>query len=205
MKKLLYIDCCIRGEQSRTKIISEAFVNVFRRDRNFSVETLELDKFPASPLGHYEYQHREALLAQGRTDDSVFDFARQFAAADLIVVAAPFWDMGIPAKLKIYFENVSVCGFTFGFDGERFSGLCNASQMVYITTRGMDIADGSVMEQASPYLYALTKFFGIDNFDMVSAYGLDVRPSEAEQLVESAVSQATALANTTVCGADVPI
>ena len=104
--------------------------------------------------------------------------------------------MGIPAKLKIYFENVSVCGFTFGFDGERFSGLCNASQMVYITTRGMDIADGSVMEQASPYLYALTKFFGIDNFDMVSAYGLDVRPSEAEQAVAEARARAVSLADT---------
>lgn len=205
MKKLLYIDCCIRGEQSRTKKVAEAFVNVFRKDGNFSVETLELDKLPLFPLGRYEYQRREALLANGRTDDSVFDLAKQFAAADLIVVAAPFWDMGIPAKLKIYFENVSVCGFTFGFDGEHFSGLCNASRMVYITTRGMDIADGSVMEQASPYLYALTKFFDIDGFDTVSAYGLDVSPSDAERLVASAVSQAAALANTIVCGADVQI
>lgn len=194
MKKLLYIDCCIRGEQSRTKRVAEAFVNVFRKDGNFSVETLELDKLPVFPLGRYEYERRESLLADCRTDDSVFDLAKQFAAADLIVVAAPFWDMGIPAKLKIYFENVSVCGFTFGFDGERFSGLCKALQMVYITTRGMDIEDGNVMEQASPYLLALTKFFGIDNFDTVSAYGLDVHPSEAERLVASAVSRARALA-----------
>ena len=194
MKKLLYIDCCIRGEQSRTKIVAEAFVDELLKKGNFSLETLVLDQLPIRPLGRKEYERREVLLGEGRTDDSVFDFAKQFAAADLIVVAAPFWDMGIPAKLKIYFENVSVCGFTFGFDGEEFSGLCNAAQMVYITTRGMDIEDGNVMEQASPYLYAVTKFFGIDNFDTVSAYGLDVHPSEAEQLVESAVSRAKALA-----------
>lgn len=196
MKKILYIDCCLRAEQSRTKIIADAFLEELTEKSDLAIETIVLDEIDIKPLGRKEYEHREELLAQGRTDDAVFNLPKQFAQADEIIVSAPFWDMGIPAKLKIYFENVSVSGFTFGYDGVEFSGLCNAERMVYITTRGMDIEDGSVMEQASPYLFALTKFFGIDKFEMISAYGLDVHPSDVERVIDQAVTRARNLAKT---------
>lgn len=196
MKRLLYIDCCIRGDYSRTKIIADAFLQELRKKNIFSLETVVLNDIDINSLDRSHYELREQLLAEGKTDDSLFNLAKQFAEADEIVVSAPFWDMGIPAKLKIYFENVSVSGFTFAYDGVEFSGLCRARRMTYITTRGMDIEDSSVMEQASPYLYALTKFFGIDSFEMISAYGLDVRPDEADHMVANAVSRAKMLAKT---------
>lgn len=66
--------------------------------------------------------------------------------------------------------------------------------MVYLTTRGMSIEDGDVMEQASPYLIALCKFFGIGGFEMVSAVGLDEKPNEVEELVSNACVNAAKLA-----------
>ncbi len=196
MKTVLYLDCCIRGEQSRTKIIANAFFDVLLKRGGFRVETVTLDNIPIAPLGRAEYEHREKLLAQGSLNDGMFDLAKQFARADIVVVAAPFWDMGIPAKLKTYFENVSVSGITFKCTEAGCNGLCRAEKMVYITTRGMDIADGSIMEQASPYLVALTKFFDIGGFDMVSAYGLDIQVDKVEQLVANAAERATKLAET---------
>ncbi len=196
MKTVLYLDCCLRGEQSRTKIIANAFFDVLLKRGGFRVETVTLDNIPIAPLVRAEYEHREQLLAQGRLNDGMFDLAKQFARADIIVVAAPFWDMGIPAKLKTYFENVSVSGITFKCTEAGCDGLCRAEKMVYITTRGMDIADGSIMEQASPYLAALTKFFDIGGFDMVSAYGLDIQVDKVEQLVSNAAERAKKLAET---------
>ena len=195
MKTLLFIDSCIRGEISRTKRIADAFLNRLRNSGEYVIETVTVDRLSIAPLGRREYEHREQLLAAGQTYDKIFDLPKQFAGADLIVVAAPFWDMGIPAKLKIYFENVSVSGLTFGFDGAEFKGLCRAERMVYITTRGMDIEDNGVMEQASPYLIALCKFFGIHNFSMVSATSLDVKPNEADERLKVAITQAEQLAD----------
>ena len=37
----------------------------------------------------------------------------QFQRADAILIAAPFYDLSIPALLKVYIENVSVDGITF--------------------------------------------------------------------------------------------
>lgn len=194
MKTLLFIDCCIRAEQSRTKIIADAFLDEFFKRGGFKMETVNLDSLHIFPLSRESYERREKLIAENRLNDTSFDLARQFAKADLIVVAAPFWDMGIPAKLKTYFENVSVSGFTFKCDESGCVGLCNADKMIYITTRGMDIEDGSVMEQASPYLYALTKFFNIRGFDMISAYGLDVDMDKVNETVSKAVERAKNLA-----------
>lgn len=195
MKTLLYIDSCIRGDISRTKKIANAFLDKLRSSGKYAIETITIDELATAPLGRSEYEHREQLLAAGQTDDKIFNLPKQFAKADLIVVAAPFWDMGIPAKLKIYFENVSVSGLTFGFDGAEFKGLCKANRMVYITTRGMEIEDADVMEQASPYLIALCKFFGIENFSMVSASSLDVKPDEVDERISFAVKQAEVLAD----------
>lgn len=199
MKKVLFIDSCIRGEQSRTKKIANVFIDKLQGSNEYEIETIVLDEIAVAPLGRGEYEHREKLLASNKTDDAMFDLPKQFAKADLIVVAAPFWDMGIPAKLKAYFENVSVSGFTFGFDGELFTGLCRAERMVYITTRGMDIDDNDEMEQASPYLIALCKFFGIKGFSMISASSLDVKPNEVGERMATAMQKAEKAAEEVLC------
>ena len=193
MKKVLFINSCIRAENSRTKKIADAFIAELKKTASFKIEIVTVDETNLAPLGRKEYENRENLLSLGLTDEKTFDYAKQFAAADLIVVAAPFWDMGIPAKLKTYFENVSVSNLTFKCTQDGSEGLCRAERMVYITTRGMDIPDGSDMEQASPYLIALCKFFGIKRFSMISAFGLDVRPDDADGLVDEAKIRAVRL------------
>lgn len=50
---------------------------------------------------------REALLAEGKFDHPRFRYAHRFAAADKIVIAAPFWDLSFPALLKVYIENLA--------------------------------------------------------------------------------------------------
>ena len=175
MKKLLFVDCCIRGEVSRTKKLANAFLSALDRTRYFA---------------------REKLLNEGKLGDPLFDYAKQLATADVVLVATPFWDMGIPAQLKTYLENVSIAGITFSCDeAGNFCGLCRAARMVLLTTRGMEIRDGDEMEQASPYLKAICNFFGIGGFEMVSAWGMDTQPpKEAEKRLLLAAENARRLA-----------
>lgn len=50
--------------------------------------------------------------------------AEQFAQADEIVVAAPYWDLSFPSILKVYLERVCVTGITFHYVENREEGLC---------------------------------------------------------------------------------
>lgn len=52
--------------------------------------------------GARDIAKRDALLAEKKYDDEMFRYARQFAAADRIVIAAPLWDLSFPAQLKVY-------------------------------------------------------------------------------------------------------
>lgn len=181
MKQVLCIDCCIRGESSRTRKMARAFLEELQAHGNCNITTVKAGELDLLPLDKAALDARQVLLDAGRTDDSEFDLAKQFAAADLVVVASPMWDMGIPAKLKTYFEHVSVAGITFRVEENGDCvGCCKAKDMVFLTTRGMHIEDGNLMEQSAPYLRALAAFFGIGAFHAVSAWGLDMVPPKEE-------------------------
>lgn len=194
VKQALYIDCCIRGGASRTKRLAEAFFAAL--PETWQVTTLNLMEEDPRPLTGESLAGRDALLLAGRTDDPRFDRARQLAKADLIVIAAPFWDMSFPALLKIYIENVSVEGITFRSTAEGLIGLCKAERCVFLTTRGGTYPAGDPLEQAVPYLRAIQLFFGFGALDCVAADGLDLDGADAEALVAEARARAAALART---------
>jgi len=196
MKRVLYIDACIRKDESRTKRISDALINELEKSHLYEIERVDVEALNIQPLNLERLNKRSEMLAKGYTDDKMFDLAKQYASADYIVVSAPYWDMNTPALLKIYFENVSVAGITFKVDSSGDCiGICKAEKLIYITTRCMNIKDGSILEQGGPYLNALRLFFGIDSFEMISAYGLDmVSSSTIEERINEAKKQAISLA-----------
>lgn len=87
----LFINCCPRGE-SRTERLARALLRTLGE-----YEELRLYDEPLHPLGRADIAKRDALLAEKKYDDEMFRYARQFAAADRIVIAAPLWDLSFPA------------------------------------------------------------------------------------------------------------
>lgn len=193
-KELLYIDCCIRGGQSRTRKLADAFFAAL--PEAYQVTRLELPELDLRPLSGAFFQEREALLQAGKLDDPRFDRARQLAAADAVVIAAPFWDLSFPALVKIYIENVSVEGITFCGTERGLEGRCRAEHCVFLTTRGGCYPPGSPMEQATPYLTALQRFFGFGDFTCVAADGLDVLGADTEAIMADACKKAADTAAT---------
>ena len=191
MRTVLYVDCCIRREQSRTKRLADAFLSALPSDCR--VEHLDLMAEDLSYFKDSYFAQREQLLAAGERDHPRFRYAHQFAEADLIVMAAPFWDLDFPALLKVYIEQVSVDGITFGSTEAGLRGLCRASKLVFLTTRG-GFYTGDAMEMGSRYLDALHTFFGIGAYTCIAADGMDVAGFDAEASLAAAMQKAKALA-----------
>lgn len=191
MKNVLWVDCCIRGEASRTLRLSRAFLDSLPQD--CAVTHLDLMQLqPRYFVGAY-FEERQQLLERGELSHPRFGLARQFAAADAIVVSAPFWDLSFPALLKVYIEQVSLDGITFGSTAQGLVGLCRAERMVYLTTRG-GFYTGDDMEMGSRYMEALSKFFGIARYDCIAADGMDVAGFDGEASLNAAMEKAAALA-----------
>ena len=193
MKKVLFVDCCIRREASRSKELAEYFIQKLEETGAYEIERLCLMDENLSYFFDGFFLQREALLAEGKFDHPRFRYAHQFAAADKIVIAAPFWDLSFPALLKVYIENLCVDGITFHSDETGLHGLCKADHMVFLTARGGIYTD-SPMEQGACYLEQLAVFFGIAKFDCVAAEGLDIGAWPVAELMEQAKEKAAEVA-----------
>ncbi len=191
-KKILFVDCCLRGNESRTKQLADAFFSKVDKTA-YEIKHVILEKEDIKPLVGDFFWERQKLLEQNELSHPRFDRAREFASADAVVIAAPFWDLSFPALLKIYIENVTIDGITFGCSEKGICGLCNGTDLVFLTTRGGFYA-GSEDEQGSRYIDALHRFFGFDHYYLVFAEGMDADGIDTDSVLQKACVQAEELA-----------
>ena len=170
--KILYIDACIREELSRTKKIATHIINELKE--NHEVETLKLNDLNLKIVDKELIRKRN----NKQIDEEVLTWAKKVATADKIVISAPFWDMSFPAALKNFFELCSIFEVTFSSTDKECFGLCKADTLLYITTRGMDIHTGDMLDGATPYLKALMWLWGIKNLQVVEATNMDYSNEE---------------------------
>lgn len=175
---ILFINACIR-KNSRTLTLARSVM----KDMSGEIEELNLSLENVEPLDVELLEKRERLIEEGKLDDPMLRYARQFANADEIVIAAPFWDLSFPAKLKIYLEQIAVSDVTFKYVDGRPTGLCKAKKLTYVTTSG-----GPVFDDFG-YAYVKTlaqKFYGIAETVTVRAENLDVEMISSQELLEKA-------------------
>lgn len=190
MPTLLFINACVRGKDSRTLALAEQLLERIReansQDMAFHIEEIRLSTENMLPLNYERLQRRDELLAAGQTDDTMFDYANAVAGADMLVIAAPYWDMSFPASLKIFLELTSVVGITFTYarDGTPI-GLTNARDMYYVTTSGGYIGDCNF---GFEYVNAICRLYGVENTHFVSAEGLDLDGADVQAIMEAACS-----------------
>lgn len=177
----LYINSCVRAD-SRTDRIARALLTALGGEvTEITLETAGIEALNAETLSI-----RTELLEKGELEHPMFRYARQFAEADTIVVSAPFWDLGFPAKLKCYLEQIYVTGITsrYGADGMPV-GLCRAKKLWYVATSGGPF----IPNYSYHYLRDLaTMCFGISETELICAEGLDIVGNDAEALVQRAIS-----------------
>ncbi len=183
MEKLLYIDCCIRKEESRTKILGDYFLSKIDKAK-YEVEYLSLMDLDLMYLNTRSLSLRDKLIELGELNHPRFNYAHQLSEADVIVIASPFYDLSIPALLKVYIENCTVDGITFKSTENGLVGLCKAKEMLYITTRG-GLMEGSPLEMGTSYLAGICSFLGVQKFSYVAADGLDM-PLDHEKIINEA-------------------
>lgn len=183
MKKLIYIDSCLR-EGSRTSRIADSLIDDL--SKTYEIETVRLADRDYPVVGNDILIDR----SEGRVPEEHAALARRIADADRIVIAAPFWDMSFPSALKVFFENMSLYGITFESNDRECTGLCKAEKVLYITTRGMNISTGDALEQATPYIRALSHLWGLGELSVIAAQNMDYSTAEEiEAKIQAAINE----------------
>ena len=178
---ILFIDACVRAE-SRTRKLTGHILKGLEGE----VQTVRLAEasFPAVDEAFLSF--RSQCAEAGDYSDPVFAPARQFARADTIVIAAPYWDLSFPSVLKQYLEQICVQGLTFRYTEEGVpESLCRAKDLWYVTTAG-----GPILSDAFGFGYVealANSFFGIHQTHLIKAEGLDVFGADVEAIIRAAI------------------
>ena len=95
MEKILFINACVRPN-SRTKELAKHVLLKLSGE----AEEVKLYNEELMPLDLEEMGLRDKSAKNKNFTNSVFNLAKQFADAETIVIAAPYWDLMFPAVLK---------------------------------------------------------------------------------------------------------
>ncbi|MEE0956747.1 MAG: NAD(P)H-dependent oxidoreductase [Ruminococcus sp.] len=179
---ILYINSCIR-KGSRTNRLAKAVLHKLGGEYT----ELELYKENLRPLDLESLNRRTEMIELNNYSDGMFDRAKQFASADIIVIAAPYWDLSFPALLKTYIENIYVTGIVSAYNENGMPvGLCRANELYYVTTAG------GPYDPTYSYCYinSLAKnFFGIHKTHLVKAEMLDIAGNDAEEILTREINK----------------
>ena len=177
----LLINACVRNN-SRTRRLADFLLNQLDK----KVKEIDLFQIDFPKTDEDFIIHRTELIEKGLYSDSLFDMAREFASADTIVIAAPFWDLSFPAALKQYLEHICIQGITFHYDENGVPiGLCKAEKLYYVTTAGGFIHSDQF---GFGYIKELAQtLFGIKDCISIKAEGLDLYGANEEEIMKDAM------------------
>ena len=180
MDTILFINACPRPD-SRTRELAQHVLSKLEGN----VEKLRLFDENIPPLDAAGMAERDRAVREGDWNAPILRYARQFAAADTIVVAAPYWDLLFPAVVRAYLEATTITGVTFRYTPEGFpAGMCRAKKLVYVTTAGGPIGEYNL---GFDYVKALaTLYYGIPEVKCFTAEFLDIVGADVPAIMAKA-------------------
>ena len=186
--RVLFVNSCPRGYKSRTLRLAVTFLN--------SLEDAEIIEHDLNTMGLQSIDKatlakREQLCCDHAWNDPFLAPAVEFQQADLVVIAAPYWDLSFPSILKTWVEHMWVRNLTFHYDETGCVGHCQAKRCVYITTSGSPIGDN---DWGMGYIRAVMQALGIPSFDVIKAEGIDIDGCDVMAVLAKAEREARSLA-----------
>lgn len=189
MINILYVNACIKRDcDSRTGRLAQAYLKKRLETQQCRLSTVTLENISMQPLSGNVLAKREKAIQTEDFSGAIFDLARDFAAADEVVIAAPYWDMSFPAALKLYVEQLCVNKLTFCYNEKGMPcGLTKVKKAVYITTSGGYIGQNNF---GFEYIRGVfSTLFGISEICFFSAEGLDIYGNDPEKILADSIEK----------------
>ncbi len=102
----------------------------------------------------------------------------ELLSSDLVVIASPMWNFGIPSSLKAWIDHVVRAGKTFNYAGAGVEGLAKGKRAILVLASGAIFSEGpwKSWDTVEPYLRQILGFIGIDEVQTVRAEGMNIPP-----------------------------
>lgn len=191
MKNILQINASIFSENGQSTRLADQFTADLRAS-NPGAELVKRD-LASDPIPHLTAQRFGAFLAKAdeRTAEQkgVAEFSdrliEELRRADVLVLAVPMYNFGIPSTLKAYIDHVARAGVTFKYTETGPVGLLEGKKAYIFASRGGAYA-GTPRDSQTTYLRDFLQFIGITDVEFVYAEGLAMGEERKQAALEKA-------------------
>lgn len=186
---ILQVNSSARADASiSTRLANELVARLATPAARVTVRDLRADPHPVldeaalgalfTPAG----QRTPGQAARVALDDALI---AELQAAEVVVLAVPMINFGIPAQLKNWIDAISRAKVTFQYTANGPEGLLKGKKVYAVLTRGGKYR-GSPADSQVPYLRQVLAFLGMTEVEFIYAEGLAMGPeAEAAALADA--------------------
>lgn len=195
---ILKIDASARKAGSMTRELTDALVTRLL-DTHPAARVLTRDVAAGLPVVDEAWIGANFTDPAERTSEQKLKLAlsdtlvAELKAADILVIAAPVYNFGIPASLKAWVDLVARARETFRYTESGPEGLLKGKK-AYVVVASGGVPVNSAVDFATPYLKQVLAFIGITDVTVIAADQLmmdgDAKRAAALAAIEDAVTKA---------------
>lgn len=193
--KLLHLDSSITGKLSVSRTLSAEIVAA-QVAQHPGMEVTYRD-LAIEPVMHLSSAHLTAFqggqiesAALGRDLAQGAHYIDELFAADVLVIGAPMYNLGIPSQLKAWIDRVTVAGKTFRYTERGPQGLLPAGKKAFIAASSGGVYSGDspakALEHSLSHLNGVLRLVGLKDVTVIRAEGVNISPETRQNAIEKA-------------------
>jgi len=182
MKQVLIIESSPRGAESASRQLTD---KLRERLRSLYPEAKLIEHdLSNDPLPHLDYLTVKAIFTKDQTEaESLKEVLRlsdqlteEVLSSDLLVIASPMWNFGVPSSLKAWVDHIVRPGKTFRYAGDGVEGRARGKKAILVLASGGVFSEGpwKSWDTVEPYLRLILGFIGITDVQTVRAEGMNI-------------------------------
>ncbi|MCP8689283.1 FMN-dependent NADH-azoreductase [Marinobacterium sedimentorum] len=195
MTKVLVVQSSALNETSNTRLLTGKLLTRLGRDAEVAVTTRDLAHHPLphitdQTLGAFFTPADQRSAEQNEIIALSDTLVAELMNTDIIIIAAPMYNFGVPSTLKAYFDHIARAGVTFKYTETGPVGLVQGKQAYIVTATG-GIHAGTPRDFVAPYVTTFLGFLGINAVETFAAEGMsmaDMKEASLNQAI-SAIEQ----------------
>lgn len=182
MRQILIIESSPRGDESASRRLTRKLrerLRVLYPEAKLIEHDLARDPLPhlnqltVKAISTKDQAEAESLKEVLRLSDQLTD---EVLSSDLLVIASPMWNFGMPSSLKAWIDHVVRAGRTFRYAGAGVEGLALGKKAILVLASGGVFTEEpwKSWDTVEPYLRQILGFIGINDIQTVRAQGMNI-------------------------------
>lgn len=170
-------------DSSRTQVIAKHLLDNYIK----GYVEVDLTTDPVPPVDDNTFEIKYKNLEQGNLNHPSLKNALLLKEAELVIIAAPLWNLGFPASLKAFLDDAIITNLTFKYGpvGNIIS-LCNTKKVILISTSGGPYMKSHTYKFIKDFSFL---FLGTTNVKLYKADNLDVFTDCVEKILEKTIAK----------------